>query len=168
MIGLDWVRPDDPVAQQLRDSGVGTSLRENPLMQREPSQPLPWFPPTCTGKTPPQLIRLLPKRCRGVCLGMIDLEPDCPPLVACPRSIESGTPCTCSLERRLTCDFEHNVVAPLYQSATGLPRPRKVDHRMLVGMVEDEPGQSRPNEEFHRFFLYCLEFHHGNQPCLIN
>ena len=70
--------------------------------------------------------------------------------------------------RRLTCDFEHNVVAPLYQSATGLPRPRKVDHRMLVGMVEDEPGQAQPNEEFHGFFLYYLDFHHSNQSRLIN
>ena len=69
--------------------------------------------------------------------------------------------------RRLTCDFEHNVVAPLYQSAKGLPRPRKVDHRMLVGMVEDEHGQAQPNKEFHGFILYCLEFHHGNQPYLI-
>jgi hypothetical protein len=56
----------------------------------------------------------------------------------------------------------------LYQSTTGLPRLGIVDHRILVGMVEDEAGQSRLNKEFHGFFLYFLEFHHDNQPCLIN
>ena len=163
MTGLLWVDPSHPAAQRLRESGVVTSPRENRLRQREPSSALQWFPPTCTGKTPPCLFKLLPKCCGGVCLGIIDFEPGCPPLVACPRSTVSGAIICLFYQRRRTCDFEHNVVAPLYQSATSLPRPTVIDRGMPVGIIEKEHCQPRPNEEIHRVFLYYSEFHLLNQ-----